>query len=54
MTDEELKGMTRRQANTALSASEKKRWVELHNRCGKFYFIKDGEIEDVPPCGWWY
>lgn len=54
MTDEELKKMPKPHANMTLNAREKRRWVEVHNYTGNFYFIKEGRIEDVPPCGWYY
>lgn len=54
MTDEVLNKMERLHANMTLNAAEKRRWVELHNRCANLYFIKKGQIEEVPPCGWWY
>lgn len=54
MTDEQLKAMSKADANKLLSRSDMRRWVRLHNATANLYFIKDGKIEDVEPAGWWY
>ena len=55
MTDEELKKMTKDEANEHLSLEDKRRWVKLHNTTANLYFLKkEGHIEDVPSQGWWY
>ena len=54
MTDEQLKAMSKFDANASLSRSDMHRWVQLHNATANLYFIKDGKIEDVEPSGWWY
>ena len=54
MTDEQLKAMSKDDANKVLCRSDQRRWVRLHNATANLYFIKDGKIEDVPPAGWWY
>lgn len=54
MTDEQLKAMSKADANKLLSRSHMWRWVVLHNTTANHYFIKDGKIEDVEPSGWWY
>ena len=54
MTDEQLKAMSKADANKLLSRSDMHRWVQLHNATANLYFIKNGQIEDVEPSGWWY
>lgn len=54
MTDEQLKAMSKADANASLSRSDMHRWVQLHNATANCYFIKNGKIEDVEPAGWWY
>ena len=54
MTNEELKIMTKDEANKTLSYEDKVRWVKLKNSTANLYFIKHGVIEDVPAAGWWY
>ena len=54
MNDEDLKAMSKDEANKTLSRSDMWRWVRLHNATANLYFIKDGKIEDVEPSGWWY
>ena len=54
MTDEQLKVMSKTDANASLSLSDMHRWVQLHNATANLYFIKDGKIEDVELAGWWY
>jgi len=54
MTDEQLKAMSKADANASLSRSDMHRWVQLHNATANLYFIKNGKIEDVEPSGWWY
>lgn len=54
MTDEQLKAMTKDEANKTLSYEDKVRWAELQNSTANLYFIKHGNIEDVPAAGWWY
>ena len=54
MTDEQLKAMSKDDANASLSRSDMHRWVQLHNATANCYFVKDGKIEDVEPAGWWY
>ena len=54
MTDEQLKTMTKDEANKTLSYEDKVRWVKLQNSTANLYFIKHGNIEDVPAEGWWY
>ena len=54
MTDEELKVITKDEANKTLSYEDKVRWVKLQNSTANLYFIKHGNIEDVAPEGWWY
>lgn len=51
--DERLKAMTKDEANKTLSYKDKTRWVELHNATANLYFIRNGNIEDVSPAGWW-
>lgn len=53
MTDEQLKAMSKDEANKTLSRSDMYRWVRLHNATANLYFVKDGKIEDVEPAGWW-
>lgn len=54
MTDEQLKAMSKDEANKTLSFDDKYRWVRLHNATAKLYFVKRGQIKDVPAAGWWY
>lgn len=54
MSDEELKAMSKDDANRVLNRKDKVKWVELHNATANLYFIKNDMIEDVPPAGWWY
>lgn len=54
MTDEQLKTMTKDEANKTLSCEDKARWVTLQNSTANLFFIKNGNIEDVPAAGWWY
>ena len=54
LDDEELKKMSKLHANLMLNDKNKARWVELHNATANLYFIKKGQIENVPPEGWWY
>lgn len=54
MTDEDLKAMSKDEANEKLSFDDKYRWVRLHNTTANLYFIKNSKIEDVEPSGWWY
>ena len=54
MTDEQLKTMTKDEANKTLSYEDKVRWAVLQNSKANIYFIKHGNIEDVPAEGWWY
>ena len=54
MTDEELKAMSKDDANRLLNVLNKRRWVDLHNETANLYFIKDCKIVDVEPSGWWY
>lgn len=54
MTVEQLKAMSKADANKLLCRSDMRRWVRLHNATANLYFIKDGKIEDVEPSGWWY
>ena len=54
MTDEQLKAMSKADANASLSLSDMHRWVQLHNATANLYFVKNGKIEDVEPAGWWY
>ncbi len=54
MTDEQLKAMSKADANKLLSRSDMRRWVRLQNATANLYFIKNGKIEDVEPAGWWY
>ena len=54
MTDEQLKAMSKADANALLSQSDMHRWVLLHNVTANLYFVKNGKIEDVEPAGWWY
>jgi hypothetical protein len=54
MTDEELKAMSKDEANNRLSIGDRHRWVKLHNTTANLYFIRDGKIKDVSPAGWWY
>ena len=54
MTDEQLKHMTKDEANKTLSYEDKVRWAKLQNSTANLYFIKHGNIEDVPAEGWWY
>jgi hypothetical protein len=53
MTDEELKAMSKDDANRLFYESDKRRWVRLHNATANLYFVKNGRIEDVEPAGWW-
>lgn len=54
MTDEQLKAMSKDEANKTLSFDDKYRWVRLHNATANLYFVKRGQINDVPAAGWWY
>lgn len=54
MTDEQLKHMTKDEANKTLSYEDKVRWVKLQNSTANLYFIKHRNIEEVPAAGWWY
>ena len=54
MTDEQLKSMSKDEANKLLSRSDMHRWVQLHNATANVYFVKDDKIEVVDPSGWWY
>lgn len=54
LDDDELKKMSKPHANLMLNDKNKARWVKLHNATANLYFIKKGQIEDVPPQGWWY
>lgn len=54
MTDEQLKSMSKDEANKTLSFDDKYRWVRLHNATANLYFVKRGQIKDVPATGWWY
>ena len=54
MTDEQLKAMSKADANASLILIDKHRWVQLHNETANLYFIKNGKIEDVEPAGWWH
>lgn len=54
MTDEELKAMSKDDANRLLNVLNKRRWVDLHNETANIYFIKGCKIVDVEPSGWWY
>lgn len=54
MTDEQLKTMTKDEANKTLSYEDKVRWAELQNSKANLYYIKHGNIEDVPAECWWY
>lgn len=45
---------TKDEANKTLSYEDKVRWAELQNSKANLYFIKHGNIEDVPAEGWWY
>lgn len=51
MTDEQLKAMSKDEANKTLIRSDMYRWVRLHNATANLYFVKDGKIEDVEPAG---
>ena len=53
-TDEQLKAMSKADANASLSRSDMHRWVQLHNATANLYFVKNGKIEDVELAGWWY
>ena len=53
MTDEELRTMSKDDANKLFYESDKRRWVRLHNATANLYFVKNGRIEDVEPAGWW-
>lgn len=53
MTDEELKAMSKDDANKLFYESDRERWVRLHNATANLYFVKNGKIEDVEPAGWW-
>lgn len=53
MTDEQLKAMSKADANASLSQSDMHRWVRLHNATANLYFVKNGKIVDVEPAGWW-
>ena len=54
MNDEELKAMSKDEANEKLSFDDKYRWVRLHNATANLYFVRRGQIKDVSPQGWWY
>ena len=54
MADEELKAMSKDDANKLLGGRDLYRWVELHNATANCYFIRDGKIKDVDPAGWWH
>lgn len=54
MNDEQLKAMSKADANKLLCRSDMRMWVRLHNATANLYFIKDGKIEDVDPSGLWY
>ena len=53
MTDEELKAMSKDEANQFLSYKDKRRWVDLHN-IGYHLSLVTEQIEDVPPEGWYF
>lgn len=48
MTDEDLKAMSKDEANEKLSFDDKYRWVRLHNTTANLYFVRRGQIKDVP------
>ena len=50
---EELKAMSKDDANKHLSKIDKMRWVELHNAKAGLYCLRKDKIEDVPVAGWW-
>ena len=50
---EELKSMSKDDANKHLSTIDKLRWVELHNATANLYCLRKDKIEDVPVAGWW-
>ena len=49
MTDEELKAMSKDDANEKLSFDDKYRWVRLNNATANLYFVRRGQIKDVSP-----
>ena len=42
MTDEQLKAMSKNEANKTLSRSDMYRWVRSHYATANLYFVKDG------------
>lgn len=54
MTDEQLKAMTKDEANKTLSYEDKVRWAKLQNSTANLYFIKHENIEDASAAGWRY
>lgn len=54
MSNEELFNMSKEEANLKLSSSDKYLWVQLHNVTANNYFIKNNQIVNVEPAGWWY
>jgi hypothetical protein len=54
MDREKLSLMTKEEANRSLSYEDKVKWVEEHTKTANTYFMRNGEICDVEPAGWWY
>ena len=46
MTDEELKAMSKDDANEKLGFDDKYRWVRLNNATANLYFVRRGQIKD--------
>ena len=49
MTDEDLKAMSKDEANEKLSFDDKYRWVRLNNTTANLYYVRRGQIKDVSP-----
>ena len=52
-TDNELEAMSKDEANKSLCWRDKERWADLHNKTANLYCVRNNEIVDVPPAGWW-
>lgn len=52
----DYKEMTIEQANNLPTVREKQEFVEdyNHRHGANLLFVKNGNIEEVPPSGWWY
>ena len=51
--DNELEAMSKDEANKSLCWRDKERWADLHNKTANLYCVRNNEIVDVPPAGWW-